>query len=55
MVHMHRKLGGPHTWYGLKVKRKIPVPTRNQNLLFQAIMITLADHINFVNLFIWFF
>jgi hypothetical protein len=53
-IPMHR-LGKFQTWYLSKVKRKIPPPSRNQNLLFQAKLITLSAHINFVNLCLWFF
>jgi len=49
MIPMHR-LGGFQIWYLSKVKQKIPPPPRNQNLLFQATLITLPAHINFVNL-----
>lgn len=53
-IPMHR-LGGFQTWYLSKVKQKIPLPPRNQNLLFQAILITLPAHINFVNMYLWLF
>lgn len=54
MMPMHR-LGGFQTWYLSEVKQKIPPRPRNQNLLFQDILITLPAHISFVNLYSWFF